>query len=322
MSSPLVTVITAVRDGAAYLRETIDSVRSQTVEDWEYLIVDDGSSDASPTIAASAAEQDGRIRLMRRTASGGPYVAANDGLREARGRFVARVDADDVCLPHRLARQIDFIEQTGLRAAAARTRPMTAAGVVMREDRAVPTTSGALRWYLCPLGGLRHSTAFVERAAFESIGGYRPMRTSADYGMWCDLARRGWLGVLPEVVLLKRWHPDNISATASQTQRGNRISLMADHLLSLTGTVWTEAELWMLYTAARGEPTDLDGGLRVIDRWTLAWRRDASLTGAERRILSRLSTRLRLRHLRRNGRREPVATAVELARTGVGMMRR
>ncbi|MGH9201995.1 MAG: glycosyltransferase family 2 protein, partial [Vicinamibacterales bacterium] len=85
MTDPLVTVLTAVRNGARYLPQTISSIRSQTVSDWEYVIVDDASEDDTTDMVEQAMVEDPRIRLLRRETRGGPYIAANEGLAVARG---------------------------------------------------------------------------------------------------------------------------------------------------------------------------------------------------------------------------------------------
>src|SRR5579862_2093130 len=109
MSYPEVTVITAVRNGERYLPETIASIQAQTFSGWEYIIVDDKSDDHTCKLVEEAQSHDSRIRLLRRKHSAGPYTAANDGLREARGKYIVRIDADDLCPPHRIERQLLYL---------------------------------------------------------------------------------------------------------------------------------------------------------------------------------------------------------------------
>src|SRR5690348_12271975 len=97
-----VSVITPVRDGRAFLGEAIASVQAQTVQDWEMLIVDDGSTDGSAEFAAAAARADPRIRLVASGARRGAAAARNAGIRRARGEFVALLDADDLFEPAKL----------------------------------------------------------------------------------------------------------------------------------------------------------------------------------------------------------------------------
>ncbi len=108
MSDPLVTVLTATRNGAPYIAETIDRIRAQTFTDWEYIVVDDASDDNTVEIVHEYIAKDPRFRLLRRGTSAGPYTAANDGLKEARGKYVVRTDADDLSTPDRIEKQLAF----------------------------------------------------------------------------------------------------------------------------------------------------------------------------------------------------------------------
>lgn len=106
---PAVTVLLPVHNAAATLRTAIRSICSQTFSDWELLVVDDGSTDDSPLIAQQLALNDRRIRLLRQPHLG--LVAALEaGLQQARGRYIARMDADDICYPDRLERQVDMLD--------------------------------------------------------------------------------------------------------------------------------------------------------------------------------------------------------------------
>ncbi len=109
-------MILPVRNAAATLPAALESLRAQTLTDWECLIVDDGSHDASPAVAARFAARDTRFRLLRRQARG-LVAALNEGLAVARGGFIARLDADDTCPPERLAEQAARLErEAGLHA--------------------------------------------------------------------------------------------------------------------------------------------------------------------------------------------------------------
>lgn len=108
---PKVSVLMPVRDGAEWLAEAIESVRVQTLEDWEILAVDDGSTDATREILDGYRRRDGRVRVFATTASERGLVAAlNRGLVEVSSDYVARMDADDVALPERLAAQVQALD--------------------------------------------------------------------------------------------------------------------------------------------------------------------------------------------------------------------
>ncbi len=102
-----VTVLLAAYNGGAYLREAVDSVLAQTFDDFELLIVDDGSTDGS----VAGLPPDPRIRVLRNERNIGQIPSLNRGLREARGVYVARLDHDDVCLPRRLEAQVSVLDR-------------------------------------------------------------------------------------------------------------------------------------------------------------------------------------------------------------------
>ena len=110
MPLPRITVLTAVYNGARYLAEAIESVLADGFEDFEYVIVDDGSTDATPRILADAAARDPRIVLLRHEPNRGIAAATNRGLAIARGAYIARLDADDISLPGRLAREAAYLD--------------------------------------------------------------------------------------------------------------------------------------------------------------------------------------------------------------------
>lgn len=108
-SKPKVTVLMPVHNGAAFLREAIDSILGQTFTDFEFLIIDDGSTDGSLEIVG--AYSDKRIILKANPENRGTVHALNQGIAQAAGEYIARMDADDISLPHRLATQVRFMER-------------------------------------------------------------------------------------------------------------------------------------------------------------------------------------------------------------------
>src|SRR5882724_11073612 len=106
---PLVSCILPVFNGALYLEEAIHSVLGQTFRDFELIIIDDGSTDTTAEIIAQAAKIDHRVISLRQ-ANAGIVSALNNGLRCATGKYVARMDADDISLPQRFAFQVSYLD--------------------------------------------------------------------------------------------------------------------------------------------------------------------------------------------------------------------
>lgn len=184
--TPLVSVITPVWNAAATLDATIASVRAQSLPDWEMLLVDDGSTDASPARIAAAAAADPRIRGLSTGRNGGAGVARNLAIREGRGRYIAFLDADDRWRPEKLARQIGFMERgghaftfTGYAREDASGRPL---GLVAAPARV--TRDALLRRNV--IGCL---TAVYDAAALGRVE-MPEVRRRQDYALWLDLLSR------------------------------------------------------------------------------------------------------------------------------------
>lgn len=109
-NAPLVSIVTPAYNAASVLGQTIESVQAQSFSNWEMIIVDDVSMDGTIALAERYALKDDRIRIIRRAENGGPAAARNKGMEAAHGRYIAFLDADDLWLPHKLERQLAFMD--------------------------------------------------------------------------------------------------------------------------------------------------------------------------------------------------------------------
>ncbi|HEX8854558.1 MAG TPA: glycosyltransferase, partial [Thermoleophilaceae bacterium] len=215
---PAVTVLTPVFDGEAHLAEALDSVASQTFEDWECVVVDDGSRDASAEIARRFAAADDRFRVHSQENRGQPY-ALNAGLGLARGRYVAILDADDVALPDRLERQVGRLEsdeRLGLVGGAVVMIAGDGRDLGLAE---YPLGDGEIRQRLEERTAFVHSAATFRRELAIAAGGYRPAaRLAEDLDLWLRLAERAALANLADPVVRYRMHPGQLSITRIEEQ--------------------------------------------------------------------------------------------------------
>jgi len=180
-----------------------------TAGDLELIVVDDGSTDTTPDLLAAV--RDPRLRVLTQARTG-LTRALNRALGAARAELIARLDADDVALPERLALQRAFLErapEVGVLGAAA--REVDAAGVPVRTVRP-PEDDATIRRALIRANPLVHSTIVARRVLLERAGGYdETLPVAQDYDLWMRLARLTRLANLPDVLVVRRLGPRRVS---------------------------------------------------------------------------------------------------------------
>lgn len=217
---PAVSVVLPVWNGERFLVEAVTSVLSQTLENIELLIVDDGSTDATPGLVDDFARSDARVRVIR-LGRGGIARALNTGIGEARGRYVARMDADDVALPSRLQKQLAYLDaNAGCVAVGSAVQLIDEAGGsvgtnVYPEHHAAIAHMMTHTW----MTAMAHPTVVARRDALLAVGGYRAHREpSEDLDLWFRLSAIGELANLREQLLRYRRHGDTISVRDRKRQ--------------------------------------------------------------------------------------------------------
>lgn len=210
---PSVSVLMPVYNGERYVAQAVESILSQTYRDFEFIIIDDGSTDRSHPILQAYAQQDDRIRLISRP-NQGLIKTLNEMLAIAQGEFLARMDADDLSMPDRFARQVEFLQrEPEVVCVGGAFELMDPQGRTVMVAQ-MPTDHEAIQEKI--LKGhtvISHPCAMIRRTALQAIGGYdETMVTIEDLDMLLRLAEIGRLANLSEVVLKYRFHPNSVSA--------------------------------------------------------------------------------------------------------------
>ena len=210
MADPVVSVLMGVRDGAPWLPAAIQSVLGQTLADLELIVVDDGSSDATPALLA--AERDPRL-VSKRQARAGLAVALNRAVGLARAPLVARLDADDVALPTRLERQRAFLlahPEVGLLGTAARVVDESGRDVEIIRP---PEDDRDIRRVLIRRNPFVHSSVMVRRSLLASAGGYdASFPVAQDYDLWLRLSALTRMANLAEPLIVRRLVAGRVTA--------------------------------------------------------------------------------------------------------------
>lgn len=209
MSTPAVSVITPVWDAVTTLEAAVASLQAQTRDDWEMILVDDGSRDGGGALAARLAAEDARLRLIGWAENRGAAAARNAGIRAARGRYVAFLDADDLWWPEKLAVQIGYMERTGAPFTCAACRRVDAGGRPLGVVR-VPARIDYAR--LLRGNAIPCQTAAYDRLHYGEVE-MPDLRRRQDYALWLRLLRDGGEAHgLPEVLADWRMRPGSLSA--------------------------------------------------------------------------------------------------------------
>jgi len=225
MTAPRVSVLLPVRNGMPWLPEALASLTSQTFAAIEILALEDGSTDATPEVLASW--PDARLRTIR-TGGIGIGAALAVGLREARAPLVARQDADDSSMPHRLEREVTFLDRyphVDLVGCVAeyvdeRGRPLENDWVrTVRAQQDVAVTPAQIRDLMPLTCCLTHGSIVARADVLRAAGGYRAETVPAeDYDLWLRLLPHGELAKLPERLYRYRVHAGQASAQAKPDQ--------------------------------------------------------------------------------------------------------
>jgi hypothetical protein len=234
VSRPKVTVLMSVYNGERFLRPAIESVLGQTFREFEFLIIDDGSSDASAAIVNGY--KDPRIKLVHNAANIGLTRSLNRGLELALGVHIARMDCDDISEPGRLERQLAYLGEHPECAVVG-----CAYGVIDSQDRnrfsIYETDAHAfLAWSLCFQNPLAHPSVLMRADAVRAAGGYDTRRIySQDYDLWWRLSRLGQLSSLPERLFKLRRHRESLTSRHLREQKETAGRIRAEHLGRLLG---------------------------------------------------------------------------------------
>ena len=210
---PRVSVVMSVYNTAQYLTYAIDSVLKQSFEDLELIVIDDGSTDRTPTILRQYRGSDGRIRHVRQNRLG--FVESlNLGCQLAEGEYIARMDGDDISYLNRIEKQVSFLDKTPTVAVVGGAMSCIdedgePTGLVLRhatQDRAIKKT------LLSGSSCIAHPTVMMRRDAIRAVKGYRKAFLHAeDYDLWLRMAERYDLANLPDILLSYRIHPNQVS---------------------------------------------------------------------------------------------------------------
>jgi glycosyltransferase involved in cell wall biosynthesis len=228
--NPRVSILIPAYNAQRYVGDAVESMLAQTYRDFECIVVDDGSTDATPSLLAQMAARDPRLRTIR-VPHGGIVEALNAGLYAARGEFIARMDSDDISVPNRLEQQIQFLDAnpqvvalgTKIILVDPYASPLWEIEVHQEHDRIEEEMLRGNGW------AIFHPTVVIRKNALDKAGVYRPeYQWSEDLDLFLRLAQVGKLANLPDVLLRYRQHFASVNRTKLELQMRRVERLLVD----------------------------------------------------------------------------------------------
>lgn len=294
-SDPHVSVVMGVYNGERFLGEAVESILNQTFTDFEFIIVDDGSTDDAWQILTAYAARDDRIRLLRNKANRGVAYSANKGIACARSEYIARMDADDISHPERLARQIHLMAthpEVGLLGGS--TQAIDRHGNISSRLWQCPAEHGLIKWRMCFEGPFVNVTTMMRRDLYEQVNGYDiEMGSNAeDYELWQRLSKITRFANLPEVLAYVRQYEgydDRVSKRNAGRQYQNSLIISQRVMSELLGE---EVPLRLVKKVIKHfgppefeTPEEVAETARLIYRLYRAFVADSTLSPKERQLV-------------------------------------
>jgi len=225
----MISIITCVYNQSKYILQTILSVLDQTYKNFEYIILDDGSIDATTEIIKSI--NDPRVKLIRNEKNLGLTKSLNIALSYATRKYIVRLDGDDIMVPNRLAVQLKFMNTNPeIALCGSRAILINEVGSQIRISDSVPKTDEMLKFLLWD-NCLIHSSVIFRKKCIEAIGGYNEnyVRTQ-DYNLWVDFIKKYSIACLPYFLIGWRDHSENISTLKCQEQQDFALQISLEFL--------------------------------------------------------------------------------------------
>lgn len=214
---PRVSVVMSVYNGEKYLREAVDSILDQTFNDFEFIIINDGSTDKTQEILDTYNDQ--RIVLVTQD-NMGLTKSLNKGISVARGCYIARQDADDVSMPRRLEEQIGFLEKNGTAALIGSEAEIIDEAAVKLGLMEYPSDNGTIKKEIRRYNCFCHGSVIFKKDSFLAIGGYREFfQTAQDYDLWLRFVERYEASNLKATLYRYRFNSESLTFSKVLLQR-------------------------------------------------------------------------------------------------------
>lgn len=254
----LVSVVMPVHNGALYVAEAIDSILNQTFTDFEFIIINDGSTDTTESVIRRF--NDERISYFKNEKKQQIVNTLNFGVRVAKGRYIARMDADDISHAERLAKQVQFMESRKDIAVCGTWVKTFGDSVFSWRYPVSPEEVRASLLFYCPVA---HPSVLVRKVVFERFQYANDFHKSEDYKLWCDVSSCFKIANIPETLLYYRLH-DKQTSTLSGRMQLQQSNLIRSELIQNFGLSLDSQLLNVFFKLANEEKVNIKQAKKIL----------------------------------------------------------
>ena len=206
-----ISIVMGVYNGEDYLAEAIISILSQSLTNFEFIIVDDGSVDKTSKIISYYLKKDSRVKCISLKRNRGLANALNVGIRASSGKFIVRMDCDDISLPDRLKKQFYIMENSNIDILGSNFISINSVGRSIKSS-SLPLSDDEIKYQLPYENCINHSTVMMKKSSLETIGFYNnEYINSQDYDLWLRSLTKLQFANIPEPLVKYRKHQKRIS---------------------------------------------------------------------------------------------------------------
>ena len=241
--TPAISLIMSVYNGEDYLREAVESVLNQTFTDWELIVINDCSTDSTADILADFAARDARVKVYPNEVNLRLPSSLNRALTIAQGKYVARMDADDICLPDRLQKQYAYMEANP-DVALASCRFMTwKKGVIASGGCGGRNDADAIKALLLVTNPILHPGIIAKAEVIKSLGYDKNFTCTEDMELWTRFILAGHkVAIQSEYLMIYRLHEKQITETTLEKQKREVVAIQKNYMAKLLEAMDPEQE--------------------------------------------------------------------------------
>lgn len=280
----------SIKDGGKYLREAVESILAQTFTDFEFIIINDGSTDQTAKILDGYT--DPRIVRLKNEKNVGLAASLNKGIAVARGDYIARMDADDICAPDRLKAQFNYLEKhTKVDVLGGAIEIMDRNGMVLSSLK-FPETNPVIQWSFCYYCPIVHPAVMVRRQVLLDAGGYRNVWPHAeDYDLWVRISKNAHFANLSQVLLKLRKHETNITVLNVDKNLESSAQISREYVSRLLDKKVSLEVIEILWNQQVGQPDQVQQAVKLIDDLYLYFLSNTLLKRSERNYIRKETSR-------------------------------